>query len=448
MHRFFCLFFLAVPIAGMAASEVPSVWTVQEAVHFALDNSPDARIVLHRIKAAQAAVTAAQSAFYPQVGINAGYGQTNNPMYSFGNILNQGQFTNNIDFNNPGTSDDLNLTGLIQYRLYNGGSDQAGVKAAEAGAEAARFEQAVVNARLGFEVVKSFYSIVQARENVQARESSLKAIEASLTSAQARFQAGDLLKADLLNLEVQQSLAAENLIQARHGLKLAGRGFLNLLGLRQGTVEINTDQKAVQEMPTSLNFTQRPELTVLDAMRKSAEAKVRQARGGYYPSADIFGSYQVDKGFKFDEGSGNSWMAGVKVNYNLFNGHKTSAEVTQATAELARIREQRHKLELNLDYEIEQASLALQLARERLQVTHKMVKQAVESARLFRERFKEGVVLVSELIEVENRLTEARVHNLMAEAAGSIALADLRRAVGLGQFDETTNNTYRTGNVQ
>lgn len=436
MLRIFYLLFLAVPISATAASEIPAVWTVQEAVHFALDNSPDARIVLHRIKAAQAAVTAAQSAYYPQIGINAGYGQTNNPMYSFGNILNQGRFSSDIDFNNPGTSDDLNLTGVIQYRLYNGGSDQAGVRAAEAGAEAARFEQAVINAQLGFEVVRSFYAIVQAKENVQARKSSLKAIEASLKSAQARFEAGDLLKADLLNLEVQQSLAAENLIQARHGLELAGRGFLNLLGLQQGSVEINTDQEHKQDIPTDLNFTRRPELTVLDARLKSAEAKVRQARGGYYPSADLFGSYQVDKGYELDEGSGNSWMAGVKINYNLFNGRRTSAEVSQAEAELARIREQRHKLELNLEYQIEQASLALQLARERLQVTGKMVEQAVESARLSRERFKEGVVLVSELIEVENRLTEARVHNLMAEAAGKIALADLRRAVGLGQFDE------------
>ncbi len=448
IRRISCLIFIAVSACTAAASEIPAAWTVQEAVRFALDNSPDSRIVLHRIQAAQAAVTAAQSAYYPQIGISAGYGRTNNPMYSFGNILNQGQFSSDIDFNDPGTSDDLNLTGLIQYRIYNGGSDQAGVRAAEAGAEAARFGQAVVNARLGFEVVRSFYAIVQARENVQARESSLKAINVSLKSAQARFEAGDLLKADLLNLEVQQSLAAENLIQARHGLELAGRGFRNLLGLKQGSVEINTDLQANQDMPTDLNFTQRPELAVLDAILKSAEAQVRQARGGYYPSADLFGSYQVDKGFELDEGSGNSWMAGVKVNYNLFNGRRTSAEVTQAAAELARIREQRHKLELNLDYEIEQASLALQLARERLQVTYKMVEQAVESARLSRERFTEGVVLVSELIEVENRLTEARVHNLMAEAAGKIALADLRRAVGLGQFEKATGNENRTGNVQ
>lgn len=435
--RVLFLLFITVPSAASATDtpSLPAVWTVQEAVGFALDNSPDVRIALQRIKGAQAAVVAAQSAYYPSIGLSAGYGRTNNPMYSFGNILNQGQFTQDIDFNNPGTSDNLNMTGSVQYRFYNGGSDEAGVRAARAGEQAVRFEQEAIYSRLGFEVVRSFYSIVQAEENVQARESALKAIEVSLQTAQARFDAGDLLKADLLNLEVQQSRAAENLILARHGLELVRRGFLNLLGLKQGSAKIDTAQQARQAVPENPTYEQRPELTRLNALFEAAEAKVRQARGGYYPSADLFGSYQVDKGFEFDEGSGNSWIAGVKVNYNLFNGHRTSAEINRATAELAEIREQRQKLELAFNYEIEQASLAFKQAEERLQVTKKMVEQAIESGRLSRERFKEGVTLASDLIEVENRLTDARVHNLMAKASRRIAIADLRRAAGLGQFE-------------
>jgi len=160
-----CLLFFDVPTASANDSPThPTAWTVQEAVSFALDNSPDVRITLQRIKGAQAAVVAAQSAYYPQIGISAGYDRTNNPMYSFGNILNQGQFTQDIDFNSPGISDDLNLTGSIQYRFYNGGVDEAGVRAARAGEQAARFEQAAINSRLGFEVVRSFYSIVQAEK--------------------------------------------------------------------------------------------------------------------------------------------------------------------------------------------------------------------------------------------------------------------------------------------
>ena len=440
LFRVLCLLSAVSPSLYAAVQPPPpKVWTVREAVQFALKNSPDVRITLERIKSARADVRAAESAFYPSIGISAGYSRTDNPMYSFGNILNQGQFTNQIDFNDPGITDDLNLTGQVQYRFYNGGSDAAGVEAARAGEQASRFEQEAVHLRLGFEVVRNFYSIVQARDNVQARQSSLNAIDASLQAAQARFAAGDLLKADLLNLEVQKSRASENLIRARHGLALAERGFLNLLGLEKGSVAIDTALQTEQVAPEDPTYDRRPELAALNAALRAAEARVRQARGGYYPSADLFGSYQVDKGYEYEQGSGNSWMAGVKVNYNLFNGHRTSAEITKARAMLAEIREQQHKQELAFNYEIEQATLALQQADERLQVTETMVRQADESARLSRARFKEGVLLASELIEVENRLTEARVHSLMAKAARRIAIADLRRATGLGQFEQTSD---------
>jgi len=415
--------------------QLPQRWTVRDAVRFALHHSPDARIMQHRIAAANAMLMTAQSAFYPRLSLNGGYSRTNTPMYSFGNILNQGQFSPHIDFNNPGTSDDLKLEGVIQYRLYNGGRDQAGVKEAKAQTEATRFASTTLTNQLGFEVIKSFYSIIQAEDNVKARSSSVKALEAAVSSAQARYEAGDLLKADLLNLEVQKTIAAENLIKARHGLKLTRQGFLTLLGLQQGEVHLDTTELSCQTTPAAIDYANRPELAMLDAQIRAALEQLNQARAGKNPTADLFGSYQLEQGFEFDEGSGDSWIAGVKVNYTLFDGKQTAAQISLATANLAKLKEQRRKMELTFNYELNQARLALQLAREQVKVTQKMVEQAMESARLSRERFTEGALLSTDLIAVENRLTEARVRDLMATAGQRIAAADLRRTAGMPQFD-------------
>jgi outer membrane protein TolC len=75
----------------------------------------------------------------------------------------------------------------------------------------------------------------------------------------------------------------------------------------------------------------------------------------------------------------------------------------------------------------------LQQEEERLLVTERMVASASESARLARARFKEGVVLASDLIDTENRLTDSLVSHALAKTAREIAVADLRRAVGLPQ---------------
>ena len=134
------------------------------------------------------------------------------------------------------------------------------------------------------------------------------------------------------------------------------------------------------------------------------------------------------------EGSGNSWAGGLRLNYPLFNGGRTGAEVEGAEARLREAKQRQRNLELAFDLEKEQALLALHQEDERLKLTGKMVESAKESARLARLRFKEGVLLSSELIDTENRLTDALLSHTLATAARRIAIADLRRCGGLHQF--------------
>lgn len=430
-----CLWGILFHVPGAVAEQtVPDVWTGPDAVRFALQNNPDAQIALKRIALSEAAIKEADAAFYPNLGVQAGYSRTNNPMYSFGNILNQGVFTSDIDFNDPGETDDLQFMLALTYRIYNGGRSQAGVDAATAQKKAAKLQEEAVKNSLGFAVVKSFFTIVQARENVSARQAAVQAIDASIQAASARFEEGDLLKQELLSLQVQQSLAGEDLIQAQHGLDLSQQGLLNVLGLTGTKVDINLDQTPPQTVPAQPDFKDRSEIKAMHFLIEARQAGVRQARGGYYPTADAFGSYQVDNGFEMGSGSGDSWMAGIRVNMTLFDGKQTSARVQQASIELAQAKDELRKMELAYELEIRQAVLNLDQAKKRCRVTEKMVISAEESARLFRERFKAGLVLSSELIDTENRLTEAQVRHALANAESCIAVANLRRACGLLQY--------------
>jgi outer membrane protein len=411
----------------------PTTWTARQAVRFALSHSPDSQVATQRIEAARAMVNQVKANYYPQIGLGAEYTQTDNPMYSFGNILNQGQFYQSIDFNDPGRTDDLNLRAGLQYRLYNGGRDLAGVEAAEAGVVVSEMRRVTVEAQLGFEVVRTFYTIAQALETLEAHQSAIKAIDASLLVARARFEAGDLLKADLLNIEVQESMARENLIVAEQGLELARKAFLNLLGLRDGQVLIDPVQENDQVLPEDLSSAARPELKAIDGEIEAADAELRVARGGRYPTIDGHAQVQLDEGF-VTNGSGQSWMGGVRLNYPLFTGGKTEADVASARAKRARLAAEKQKLELAMDFEVKRAEISYNQAQQRLQVTEKMFVQAQESARLSRVRFREGVILASDLMDIETRLTEAQVRQTAARTAIRVAISELRRATGLAQF--------------
>jgi len=414
-------------------SSIPLTWTAENAVAFAVAGNPDSFIAQKRIEEARATAEMAKASDYPLINLSAEYAQTNTPMYSFGNILNQGAFDNSINFNDPGRTDNLNLKALIGYRLYNGGRDQAEIKAAEAAIEMFESDLMAVHQRLEFEVLKTFQGIVQAQEMVKVREASLNAITATLSVGQARYDAGDLLRRDLLNLELQESRASEDLIQSQHNLELTKRSFLNLLGLREGEVTISDKDETRQQIPESINYKNRQELKHLLAMEQASLAQLDKAEGGRLPTMDAFASYQVDTGMVLEEG-GDSWMAGIKMDYNLFDGKKTTSEIAIYRSKLQKIRGFIKKTELALNLEIQQAELDYKQAMKRLTVTEKMVTVAEEGTRLSRARFKEGVILASDLIDFEMRLSDAHARQLAARARYQVAIANLRRAGGLPQF--------------
>ena len=430
--------------AAEAGGPPPSSFTLREALRFALANSPDGAIARQRLRAAQSAIDLARSSSRPQLSFSSQYSQTDAPMYSFGNILNQGEFSNQINFNDPGRTDSVNAGVQVGLRLYDGGRDRAGVRAAASQADAARQDLSAVQARLAFEVARAFAAIVQAQEVVAANQSAVGAAAASLKVAQARQEAGVLLADAVLDLKVQRAQAEENLIRGQQGLRVARKVFLTLLGIGRGSVEVRIEPGPGEVPPPEGAAGQRFELKALDAQIKSAEAQVRQSRAGLYPAVDGFAGYQAEYG-SITGGSGNAWQAGVKMRYPLSDGGRTQAEIAGSEARLEELRVQRRKLELGIGLEVEQARAALKEADERLRVTGDTVAQAEASAEINRARFGEGVALSSDLIAAENRLTGARVSRATATAGRQVAIADLRQALGLPQFDDLPSEEAPTG---
>lgn len=424
-------------VSFLAASVVHAAgpWTLASAVAAAQANSPDAALAAQRIAAAKAVVMQAGSAQWPQASLRASYIQTNQPMMAFGAILNQGAFNFGLDFNNPGQVDNFNVAGTVAYPIYTGGRRSAGLAAARAAENAATSDKEATMRDLAAEVTRAYFGIRQAREALVALDDGLKAYEANLKNARARFEAGQLLKAELLNLEVEVSQMREQRLAAEHGTRLADRYFLMLLGEEASAstaVELADADASADALaaPETVSAALRPEIAAMEERVAAAEQAVRLARGGQKPTLAAFASYQLDKGWRLD-GDGHSWLAGLQAEWSVFDGRRNSGEIRKAEADLAAAREGLRKMRLGYSLELEQARLAHELALARVQAATSRVAQAQEAAAISRARFAEGALLSAELIGVEARLTESRMRRVFATAEERIAVAALRRAAGL-----------------
>ena len=408
-------------------------WTLERALEQALAHNPDARLARNRIASAQAGLEQANAAFWPRLQFQSSYTRTDNPMMVFGSILNQRAFSQSLNFNDVPDVDDLNARGLVTMPLYSGGRNKAGREAAKANTEAAKQDNEAVRNALAFEVARAFHTVLKTREFIRAAEAAVNSYQTNLVIANRRLEAGALLKTDVLDIQVRLAQAQEDLVRAGNAKALATRTLRNLLGVEQGDFEV-AQTAPTPDAPQSMDFSKRAELAAARQRERAAEEQVRGARSGYLPRLSAFGSLDYDYGWKYDNGGG-SYTAGGMLQWDVWDGNLTRAKVREARANLDSAREEQRKLNLALSLEADQAQLELKAATERLAVTSEAVAQASQSTEMTRARFEQGAALATQLMDAETALVGARVRRAEAEADQRIAIAALRKALGLPQLD-------------
>jgi outer membrane protein TolC len=418
------------PSTSDEASDAP--WTLERAIDHAHRNNPDALTAAQRIAQAEAALEEATATFWPQLQLGARYAVTDNPAAVFANLVNQEVLDfQNTDFNDLDTIDDLNLSARIDLPLYAGGARFASRRAAAAGREAAEQSSVAIRRELGLQTARAYLSVLRARAFVDAAEAAVEAFEANLSTAERRFEAGTLLKQDLLDVEVRLSRAREDLVRARNGEALALRALANVMGRPADAPppELSESDPALA-VPADAREVDRAEIEALEHRLEQAAAGINRARAGYIPTVGAFSTFMYDKGF-IENGSRFSYMAGLALEWKVFDGLGTPARVERARAELGATEQALRKTRLGISLQVEQARIRLEDATERLAVTEREIELAEESAQLTRDRFEEGLAIATQLIDAETALTAARVRRADSQIERLIAIAALRRALGL-----------------
>jgi len=435
MKPLLSLFLLGLIAATTVRGEAPRPLTLPEAIALALQNNPDLAAAEQRVKAARAALQQTEAAFWPQLKLAGTYSASDNPVQAFMMSLSQRAFDiTSANFNHPDTTDNLNGRAVASVSLYNGGTDWANRQAAKLGAEAREAARDAARNDLAFEVTRSFHTITKARQFVRAAEAAVASMEANGQLVRDRHEAGQALKTDLLDAEVRLAAARENLVQARNALALSETIFRHTLGVGERDLVTaaapteNTNDRLPVRPSAGNDFSGRPELVAAHKAVAAAERQLRAAQGGHLPKVSAFARYDFDSGDARNyEGS---WLAGVNVELDVFDGFLTRGKVAAARADLEIARAALRKTELAIQLEVQQARLNLDEAQARLDTTGKAVAQAEESLQLIKERYGNGLALFTQVLDAETALTAARQRRIAAEADARIAAAALQKALG------------------
>lgn len=416
-------------------------FTLDQAIDYALANNPDLQIAAERIGQAQAQLGVALSAFYPQVTARVGYQHSNNPSEVFGMIVSQRDFDANSinNINNPGYRQNFRPEIIGKLSLFRGGQDYQNKKAAELGIDAAEFERSTVRNALIEAVTATYYAYLAALEAQKVAQDSITAITSELNQTKLQYEAGTVLKSDVLSLEVQLADAQAAEIRAANGIEIAKTSIANLLGLssfQAFTVASSSPQLPEPKLPASFNdlldqaMAQRPEVKAAANQVEISLRKLKSEQGAYLPKADAYVSYGQNSqspGFNSEK---DNVTAGVSVEMDLFSGFSTQQRVRAAERKAAEARETERKTKLAIEQEVKMAFLNLKEALARLHVTEASVLSANEALRLVDEERRAEVVTVTRYIESEVARNKAQSNTVAAHYDALSAEAALKKAIG------------------
>jgi outer membrane protein len=436
---------VAVLLAAMAAAPAAAQpLSIEDAVGLALSENPDVRAAAERIGEAEARLGEATSAFYPRVDGRIGFARTDNPAQAFAMILNQRKFNFDLDFNNPGPTQNVRPEIVGAFPIFRGGQDYLRRQAAALGVEGAKLERLAVRNALTEAVIDAFYALVAAPQLADSASASVRAVSTALDHARTGFDAGTVLKSDVLSLETRLAEAREGQLRATNAIELARTSLRTLLGQPAGEpLEItppvgdaapalpDTAEAAVTRATAS-----RPELGAAASQVAMREREVKAERAAYLPTIDIVGGYGNDSSdFQLSHNT-DSWLVGATAELNIFSGFRTREKVRAAEHQLGEAREVERRTRLEVEREAQNAFLSYGEARQRDTVGQAGLTAADAALRLVEEQYRAGTVTVTRYLEAEAARSAAQSRAIVARYDVRRAGAALQKAIGAWADDE------------
>ena len=423
--------FKALAVLLLAGSASAAPLTLDEAVRRARATHPSAQAAEAAVRAASARVTAAEAGRLPSADVTESWQRGNQPVYAFGSLLAQRRFLAEsfaLDYlNHPPATNNLRLGVTVEQPLFSPATN-AGVRSARLVGEMAGTMRTAVQVDLRLAVTEAYAGLLAAAAQHRAAGQALEAAVADRERTAHRRDAGRATEADVLQFDVL--VARMRARQARAAAdETVARARLN--ALVGEPVEAATEvarPAAVAEAPADGEVTARPDVRLARTREALAGADVERARAAFLPQVVAQAGWEANGGSWATRSP--SWVVGVMGRVNVFRGGADRAQLAAAKADADARAAERRQTELAARVEVVAARARLEAALAAEVAGRSAVAQAVESRRIVRDRYEQGLAESVALLNAAELVVEAEAADAAAAADVVMARAALDRALG------------------
>lgn len=418
MKRVWMGWLIAVSFTSLSlrAQEVPL--NLADALDAALKNSHEIAMASLDEESARAKYQETNAIFLPQITLSHTAMATNDPLSAFGFKLQQ-QSAAATDFNpellnDPGATRNFMTKAAWQQPILNFDM-MSRRQSAQANQDIYAFKTKRTREFIVFEVQKSYAQLQLAHQEKDVLEATFRTVNSIYSSTQNRFEKGYLQKSDVLQVQVQLTTTENKLNEATSNVRNASDYLSLLMGSTPGVIylvdttrEMNTPNASQASVPDN-----RADFLAMKSAISAQQKLVQSAKMSYLPKLNAFGEYMINDTEVLGFGA-HAYLVGLQLSWTVFDGTATRHKIQEQKIE-------RQKTERQLSYQQEQAQLELnktqrQLDDARFAVAQQdiAVSQASEALRILQNRFHQGLVTTTELLQAETLLAQQKLNRAQA----------------------------------
>jgi outer membrane protein TolC len=322
--------------------------------------------------------------------------------------------------------------------LFTGGLRLAKLKQAKCGIKVANEEVRRTDLQVMYGVHRMYYGVVLAQQLHQIGRDALARLEVTLELTENLYKKGSgrVKKTDYLRnkstVEGVRTLVAS--LKSRE--RLARAALLNTMGLDWDT-KIEVTESVLPYQPYRANLAEligqayrfNPDWAKLKAGLKAAQAKIMEARSGFFPKIMLTGTLNHIEN-RFDKGivtprNRDNYCVGIMFELPLFRGFLTLNKTKEARAKFNKMEAEQILLRKGIALRVKDIFHKLNKTKEQYQASKEAMEAATENRELNERAYQ------AELVETKDVLEAQIMESLMQAQHQKVLYDHLETKAGL-----------------
>lgn len=407
-------------------------------IDLAQRTNPETRVAWEAARAAAAAVGLAESAYLPQLSMEALGGLEHTPLAAPKNLVPKGYFVSNAREFIPSIA--------LKWLLFDFGRRDANIQAAQADSFVANAGFTAVHHKLVLDVSQTYFALGAARGRLRAAQKALTTAQTVEQAASAKRERGLATIVAVAQAQRQTAQARYSVAEAEGAVRTTLADLVAAVGIPAATPLEVVDGGALplpdsptQSIAAAVNaaLAHRPDIIAALGQVDAADASLEAAQRAYRPSIGLSAHAFQNIGALSSDGGPTSSIdrAGGNILFSfsmpLYDGGERADKITIARA---RLRQSQADLALTRDGVAQQVvrsydGLLTALAEYGAAETLRQAANTSYDAAL--HSYQQGVGTFTELASEENAVADAERQVEDARAAAHTAAAALTFSVGV-----------------